>query len=591
VALVLLFSFNGAPIRNAHAQDAGKVKVPDIISRNVDRLSKNVVIERPYELGDDLTLVLSGKGAVRLVCRDNPYGLEKVLIGRLDWQGRDILFIYAILGTGEITGGGSELPRIRGACRQVARTASLMTATWRTESDHVDITFSITADKIKNKELLLQFRERDDISRQVADIIALIGEELRLTEMQRVEGFVRLWSEVKYNFVFFDRVPGLDWDSVLARYLPVVQKDQSDYEYYRALQRCLAQLKDGHTNIVGNWPSYVVARPPLEIRPVEGKAIIVSVSSESATPTSAELAPGMEITQVDGRSVNDVLETDFFPYISASTPQWRNCVAYPQLLDGPKDSKVSVQVVGPEGRLRIVTLMRDTEVGSNGPPSAPVEYRQLPEKISYVVINSFESDRVVQEFEKIFDAIRNSDGLIIDVRANTGGNGSYAYAVIAHLTDKPLKGSIWKTRQYMPAFRALGEKEKWYEGACDIVSPFLEGKKPFLGPVVVLVGPGTFSAAEDFLIPLHSSGRATLVGEPTAGSTGQPLVIKLPGRRHARVCTKWDTYSDGREFVGVGVLPDVEVHSTQEDIRKGRDAVLEKGIEVLAKAIRNVNEH
>jgi carboxyl-terminal processing protease len=71
------------------------------------------------------------------------------------------------------------------------------------------------------------------------------------------------------------------------------------------------------------------------------------------------------------------------------------------------------------------------------------------------------------------------------------------------------------------------------------------------------------------------------VGEKTNGSTGQPLIIQLPMRARARICTKWDTYPDGREFVGVGVIPDVEIGPTAEDIAAGRDAVLEKGIEVL----------
>ena len=108
---------------------------------------------------------------------------------------------------------------------------------------------------------------------------------------------------------------------------------------------------------------------------------------------------------------------------------------------------------------------------------------------------------------------------------------------------------------------------------------------PFLGPVVVLTNVGTVSAAEDFLIPLHASGRATLVGGRTAGTTGRPLFIDLPGGAKVRICTKRDTYPDGREFVGVGVIPDVEIYPTPQDIADGRDAVLEKGIEVLKELI------
>lgn len=101
-----------------------------------------------------------------------------------------------------------------------------------------------------------------------------------------------------------------------------------------------------------------------------------------------------------------------------------------------------------------------------------------------------------------------------------------------------------------------------------------------------MTGPATASAAADFLIPLNYSGRAMLVGERTAGTTGQPLYIELAGKRKARICTKHCMHPDGKEYVGVGVIPDFEVNPTPEDIAAGRDAVLDKGIEVLQAMIR-----
>jgi len=78
----------------------------------------------------------------------------------------------------------------------------------------------------------------------------------------------------------------------------------------------------------------------------------------------------------------------------------------------------------------------------------------------------------------------------------------------------------------------------------------------------VRLDPGTFSAAEGFLIPLHYNRRATLVAQPVSGSTSQPLSISLTGGCPAFICTRWDTYPDGREFgrcrgdAGCGGIPD-----------------------------------
>ena len=80
---------------------------------------------------------------------------------------------------------------------------------------------------------------------------------------------------------------------------------------------------------------------------------------------------------------------------------------------------------------------------------------------------------------------------------------------------------------------------------------------------------------------LKAGKRARLVGTPTGGSTGQPLQIPLPGGGRARVCAKRDTFPDGTEFVGIGVIPDVEVRPTVADFAAGRDVVFERGLAEL----------
>jgi len=64
------------------------------------------------------------------------------------------------------------------------------------------------------------------------------------------------------------------------------------------------------------------------------------------------------------------------------------------------------------------------------------------------------------------------------------------------------------------------------------------------------------------------------IGENTFGSTGQPFQFDLPGGGSARICTKKDTYPDGREFVGYGIKPDIEVKKTVKDYLSGKDPVL-----------------
>jgi C-terminal processing protease CtpA/Prc len=55
----------------------------------------------------------------------------------------------------------------------------------------------------------------------------------------------------------------------------------------------------------------------------------------------------------------------------------------------------------------------------------------------------------------------------------------------------------------------------------------------------------------------------------------------LPGGALARVCTKQDTYPDGREFVGIGIKPDIEIMPTVSDYLNKKDPVLDKALDYL----------
>jgi C-terminal processing protease CtpA/Prc len=105
-------------------------------------------------------------------------------------------------------------------------------------------------------------------------------------------------------------------------------------------------------------------------------------------------------------------------------------------------------------------------------------------------------------------------------------------------------------------------------------------------PTALLIGHNTASAAEDFLIYADRMPHMIRIGENSYGSTGQPLMFSLPGGGSARICTKKDTYPDGREFVGVGVKPHIEVRRTLRDFLQNNDPVLARAMVYLRTKIR-----
>jgi C-terminal processing protease CtpA/Prc len=135
-----------------------------------------------------------------------------------------------------------------------------------------------------------------------------------------------------------------------------------------------------------------------------------------------------------------------------------------------------------------------------------------------------------------------------------------------------------KFRHFIGAYEAWGNDQIW-ETASQQIQP-RDGKR-YLGPLVVLTGGLTSSSSEDFAIELHAGGRATLVGQTTGGSAGNGLKSTLPGGGTLRIATFTALIPGGDEYVGVGVVPDVEVWPTRGDLAAGRDTVLERAVALI----------
>lgn len=402
-----------------------------------------------------------------------------------------------------------------------------------------------------------------------------------------------IWSEAKFNFPFFDRIPDVDWDSKAREYIPRVISTRNIEDYYDVLMEFAALLKDGHTTVSPPWiyvkPGY--DHPPVELKVIEDEFVVVRVGNTDEMKAQ-RIYPGLEILETgDNISMRECLRENVLRFYSYGTIQAEESIGLIRIFSGPKNSKIALRVKDPDGTLRDVTLTRNSSENDGSSFQwqwvrwfmfdPVIETRMIQPDICYVRISNFGSQKVIYEFHKAFDTLdlTKINGIILDIRYNSGGSSSYAYNIVSSLTDKPLMASKWKSFSYVPAYRSWEQPKGWLEKGPSIIEP-VNGKR-YTGPLVVLTGPGTFSAAEDFLVPLKYSKRALLVGEKTAGSTGNPISVTLPGGGIFRVVSKRDMFPDGKECVGIGIIPDVEVKVTQYDIIRESDPVLNKGIDVI----------
>jgi carboxyl-terminal processing protease len=194
-------------------------------------------------------------------------------------------------------------------------------------------------------------------------------------------------------------------------------------------------------------------------------------------------------------------------------------------------------------------------------------------------LNGFDDDTAAEQWDAQWPEISKASSLILDLRENGGGSGSVGSHIMATLIDKPTPGEFSRSTRWIATYRAWGNAEVPLRFPVDALQP--DPARHYSGPTVMLISPRTYSAGEDMVVMFTQAHRGSTIGESTGGSTGQPLLFKLPGGGAARVCTKHDSFADGREFVGVGIEPDIPVRLSREDIIAGRDPVLETAIHSL----------
>jgi C-terminal processing protease CtpA/Prc len=98
--------------------------------------------------------------------------------------------------------------------------------------------------------------------------------------------------------------------------------------------------------------------------------------------------------------------------------------------------------------------------------------------------------------------------------------------------------------------------------------------------LIILTDSGCASSCEDFVMPLKESHRATIVGNRTYGSSGQPITRKISDDITYRVSAKRMFFGDGSPFEGIGIQPEIKVVPTLQQIRENEDPVLAKALEL-----------
>lgn len=390
----------------------------------------------------------------------------------------------------------------------------------------------------------------------------------------------RFASEVKYNFAGYGKF-AQDFDSLCRAELPAIVNTSTDEEFSRQLQLLANRLHDGHTSISFNAD---VTYAPISQKRIGDKIFVTGVYSEEYTQKGVRR--GTEIIALNGMPVLEYGNKFVVPYIPSSTGQWSETYPFSSvnLTKGNRGEPIAITFQNRGKRPFEIVDHRQSPWGIVN-PDMEITYDSLPGNIGLLRIPSFQTNHFnMEKFADLFDRdIVNNNGLIIDIRDNTGGNSKIGEVIMMLLATDSIPQAPWDTPRYDAAYASWGEE--WHtiaEHSPSIPPYFMLSNEvaKYDKPIVLLINSTTFSAAENFAVLFRNAKRGLLVGTPTGGSTGNPIVIDLGWGYYGRICTRHERLADGTEFIGVGIQPDIFVEES-DDVIFGEDNVVRKALETF----------
>ncbi len=195
--------------------------------------------------------------------------------------------------------------------------------------------------------------------------------------------------------------------------------------------------------------------------------------------------------------------------------------------------------------------------------------------VGYVEIPTWQmDDATVARLEGHLDSLSDCRALILDVRANQGGDETIAARIASRFCAEDIVYARTSVREpWKPEDTAA------MTPPADRVLAARKGAKPDTRKVAVLQGPVCMSSCEGFLLMCRALPGVTTVGDRSRGSSGNPKAFVVVPDVVVHAST-WQTFApDGTPVDGKGVVP--EVPST-EPVSKVGDVVLGRALSLLS---------
>ena len=402
--------------------------------------------------------------------------------------------------------------------------------------------------------------------------------------------FDSAWSRI--NTTHFDTTfGGVDWEAVRADLRPRAAEARTNAELRSILAEMTGRLGQSHFGIVPRSAVNAVHGPGaaggqgelgMEVRPI-GDRMLVTGLTPGGPAERAGVRIGWELIAAGNRHIADMRAAlaDSETPIPERLARFQLWAAATAALQGAPESEAVIELRDGEDTPVLLTIERVpatnlTKFGNLPPIPTKLTYESIDgpagTRIGVIRFNAWMMP-VPAEFAKAMDALRSSDGIVLDIRGNIGGLGGMVMGIAGHFLSEPDSLGTMITRTARLHFVANPQT----------VSAGGAAVKPFAGPVAILQDGMSGSTSEVFAGGMQAIGRVHVFGEPSAGQVLPATMPRLPNGDALLHAIADFRLPDGTQLEGRGVIPDTPVEVSREALLAGRDPVLEAATEWIAK--------
>lgn len=401
---------------------------------------------------------------------------------------------------------------------------------------------------------------------------SLFYDESKTTPAKRFLALCKLWNIVRYYYPYFQTISGA-WNDVFFEMLPLFINAENEQEYYSAVQIFGARLKDSHVAVkMGDSDEYEgkyvgnVVLKTLEERTFVKGYIVNSIKSA--------LQKGDEILSINGKNIVVIQDSLKEKNSGSNEIVLRRDINRLLLLSKKKTAELQIirrnKIIKIHEQLTYINTARGAEEKEYKSNAGKAVSEIIDRNIGYIRINDIFSGNFRVSFEKI----RNSKAIIFDLRAYPN---EIAVDFLKYFDNRPFQTmNLYRADIHYPGMMRTIENE--------IHIPSSK-KKSYNRPVVLLINEYTQSQGESMLLAMKSIKNSVTLGDYTAGTNGNVMVITLPGKTKIRMSGIGVLLPDYAATQRTGIRPDILVQETPVSLLKGEDIQLKAAINHINKKL------